>query len=68
MRKAGIILMTLGIIGLVIFSYRILNDPENFRLLGIIDVSMNRNNWLGMTGSAIIGIIGSLLYFLRTRK
>ncbi len=60
MKKIGIVLLIIGLIGLIVFGYQALQDSETFSVLGI-DVAVSSANWTPVIMSGVVAIVGIIL-------
>jgi hypothetical protein len=66
MKTAGIILLTLGAIGTLVFGIQAMQDSKSFSLLGV-DVAVSTANWTPVIISVILLVVG-LIFTFRGRK
>jgi hypothetical protein len=66
MKTAGIILLTLGAIGTLVFGIQAMQDSKSFSLLGV-DVAVSTANWTPVIISVILLVVGLIITF-RGRK
>jgi len=67
MRKIGLILLILGLIGVIYFGYQAIQNSESFNVLGV-DVAVSDANWNPVIYSGIVFVVGLILALIRTRK
>jgi hypothetical protein len=60
MRKIGIVLLIVGLIGLAYFGYEAMQASESFEILGA-EVAVSSANWNPVIYSGIITVIGIIL-------
>ncbi len=60
MKKVGILLLIIGIIGLAYFGYEAMQESESFEVLGA-EVAVSTANWTPVIISGIIALIGLIL-------
>ncbi len=60
MKKAGILLLIVGIVGLAYFGYEAIQQSESFEVLGV-DVAVSTANWMPVIISGVIALIGLVL-------
>lgn len=61
MKKAGLIVLILGIAGVVYFGIQAANNSESFSFLGA-DVTISSANYTPLIISGVISLIGLVLY------
>jgi len=66
MRKVGIVLLILGIVGTLVFGIQAIQDSETFSFLGI-DIGVSSANWTPVIISAVILVVGIVLMNLNKR-
>ncbi len=67
MKKAGIVLLILGVIGLIIFGVDAWQQSESFSVAGI-NVAVSKANWTPVIASGVVALLGVLLMgFTRKR-
>lgn len=62
MRIAGITLITIGIIGMIVFGVQAMNDTDSFHFLGL-NIAVSKADWTPVIisfGIAALGVIVSL--------
>lgn len=62
MRIAGITLITIGIIGMIVFGVQAMNDADSFNFLGL-NIAVSKADWTPVIisfGIAALGVIVSL--------
>lgn len=67
MRIVGITLITIGIIGMVVFGVQAMNDTESFNFLGL-NVAVSKANWTPVIVSFAITAIGFLAILFGKKK
>jgi hypothetical protein len=67
MRKIGIALLILGLIGLVYFGYEAIQASESFEVLGA-EVAVSNANWNPVIYSGIVTIVGIVLALTGKKK
>jgi hypothetical protein len=67
MRKIGLGLLIVGLIGLVYFGYEAMQASENFSVLGV-DVAVSSANWTPVIFSGIVVVVGIILTLTRKKK
>lgn len=67
MKKIGIILLVLGLVGLIYFGYAALQASESFNVLGV-DVAVSDADWNPVIFSGIVIAIGIILALVGKRK
>ena len=60
MRKVGIALLVIGLIGLVVFGFQAMQESESFSFLGI-DVALSSANWTPIVFSGIVAVAGMIM-------
>lgn len=66
MRKTGIVLIILGIIGILVFGIQTIQQAETMSFLGI-NIGISQANWAPIIVSAIFFVIGIVLIRLKKR-
>jgi Mn2+/Fe2+ NRAMP family transporter len=66
MKKTGIVLLIIGIIGLLIFGIQTVQQPETFSFSGI-NIGVSQVYWIPIIISVIIFVIGVVLLSLKKR-
>ncbi|MDD4108792.1 MAG: transglycosylase [Prolixibacteraceae bacterium] len=67
MKKIGIILLVLGLVGLIYFGYVALQASESFSILGV-DVAVSDADWNPVIFSGIVAAVGIVLALVGKRK
>jgi len=67
MKKIGIILLVLGLVGLIYFGYVALQASESFSVLGV-DVAVSDADWNPVIFSGIVAAVGIVLALVGKRK
>ncbi|PWD97567.1 transglycosylase [Marinilabilia rubra] len=67
MRKIGIVLLIVGILGLIFFGIDAYQQSESFSVVGV-DIAVSKANWTPVIFSGIVGILGLLLMVFSKRK
>lgn len=67
MKKIGIALLIIGLIGLVYFGYEAIQASESFDILGV-DVAVSNANWNPVIYSGIVTVVGIILAIIGKRK
>lgn len=67
MKKIGIALLIIGLIGLVYFGYEAIQASESFDILGV-DVAVSNANWNPVIYSGIVTVVGIILTIIGKRK
>jgi hypothetical protein len=60
MRKIGLALIILGVIGLIYFGFEAVQQSETFNVLGL-DVAVSEANWNPVIYSGIVTVVGIIL-------
>jgi hypothetical protein len=60
MKKVGIGLLIVGLIGLIYFGYEAMQASESFNVLGV-DVAVSEANWTPVIFSGIVLVAGIIL-------
>ena len=60
MKKVGILLLIIGIIGLAYFGYEAMQESESFEVLGA-EVAVSTANWTPVIISGVIAVIGLIM-------
>lgn len=60
MRKIGLGLVIVGLIGLLYFGYNAMQDSESFNVLGV-DVAVSEANWTPVIFSGIVLVAGVIM-------
>ncbi|MGB3465604.1 MAG: hypothetical protein WBA74_10050 [Cyclobacteriaceae bacterium] len=61
MKKAGLVVLILGIAGLIYFGIQAVNNSESFSVLGA-DVTVSSANYTPLIISGVVTIVGLVLY------
>ncbi|TVR76219.1 MAG: hypothetical protein EA412_14115 [Chitinophagaceae bacterium] len=64
MKKAGIILLIIGVIGLAYFGYEAMQESESFEFLGA-EVAVTTANWTPVIISGVIALVGLIIFLAR---
>ncbi|MDD4756784.1 MAG: transglycosylase [Prolixibacteraceae bacterium] len=67
MKKIGIALLIIGLIGLVYFGYEAIQASESFDILGV-DVAVSNANWNPVIYSGIVTVVGIILVICKVNK
>lgn len=67
MRKIGLGLLIVGLIGLVYFGYEAMQASENFSVLGV-DVAVSSADWTPVIFSGIVAVAGIVLAIAGKKK
>jgi hypothetical protein len=67
MRIAGIVLLTIGMVGIVVFGIQSIQETETFSFLGM-DIGVSSANWTPVIMSVIVFLIGTVLISVGKRK
>jgi hypothetical protein len=67
MRKIGLGLLIVGLIGLVYFGYEAMQASENFSVLGV-DVAVSNADWTPVIFSGIVAVVGIVLALAGKKK
>ena len=67
MKKIGIILLVLGLVGLIYFGYVALQASKSFSVLGV-DVAVSDADWNPVIFSGIVAAVGIVLALVGKRK
>jgi len=62
MKTVGIILLVLGIIGVIVFGIKAMDDSESFSLFGL-DIAVSKADWTPLIISGVVLVIGAVLSF-----
>jgi len=60
MKKVGIGLLVVGLIGVIYFGYEAMQASESFNVLGV-DVAVSEANWTPVIFSGVVLVIGIIL-------
>jgi len=60
MKKVGIGLLVVGLIGVLYFGYEAMQASESFNVLGV-DVAVSEANWTPVIFSGVVLVIGIIL-------
>jgi hypothetical protein len=66
MRKIGLGLLIVGLIGVVYFGYEAMQVSENFSVLGV-DVAVSSANWTPVIFSGIVAVVGIILALIKKK-
>ena len=67
MKKVGILLLIIGIIGLAYFGYEAMQESESFEVLGA-EVAVSTANWTPVIVSGVIALIGLIMAVAKKRS
>lgn len=67
MRKIGLLILVVGLIGLIFFGYQAMQDSESFSVLGV-DVAVSSANWTPVILSGVVFVIGLILSIVGSKK
>ena len=67
MKKIGIALLIIGLIGLVYFGYEAIQASESFDILGV-DVAVSNANWNPVIYCGIVTVVGIILVICKVNK
>lgn len=66
MRKIGVGIFIIGLIGLIYFGYEAMQASESFSVLGV-DVAVSSADWTPVIFSGIVAIVGLILALIRKK-
>ncbi len=66
MKKIGIVLLVIGIIGLAYFGYHAIQASESFSVLGV-DIAVSQANWTPVIISGIVALAGLIMAIYQKR-
>ncbi|MBW6533990.1 MAG: transglycosylase [Mariniphaga sp.] len=67
MRKIGLLIVLVGLVGLIFFGYQAMQDSESFSVLGI-DVAVSSANWTPVIISGVVFVAGLILAAVGNKK
>lgn len=67
MKKIGLVLLFVGLIGLLYFGYQAIQDSESFNVLGV-DVAVSKADWTPVIFSGVITLLGIILAFAGKKR
>ncbi|PWD99749.1 transglycosylase [Marinilabilia rubra] len=67
MKKVGLVLLILGIIGLIVFGIQAMNNSESFSVFGA-EVAVSKANWTPVIASGAVFIIGVVMSITGKKK
>ena len=67
MRKIGLVVLIIGLIGVVYFGYEALQASESFNVLGV-DVAVSEADWSPVIFSGAVLVIGIVLAIAGKKK
>ncbi|RIH64116.1 transglycosylase [Mariniphaga sediminis] len=67
MKKVGLVLLFVGLIGLLYFGYQAIQDSESFNVLGV-DVAVSKADWTPVIFSGAITLLGIILALARKKR
>lgn len=67
MKKIGLVLLIIGIIGLVYFGIEAYQDSESFSVVGV-DVAVSKADWTPVIVSGVITVIGAVLMIFSKKR
>jgi hypothetical protein len=67
MKKIGIVLIIVGLIGLLFFGYQAMQDSESFSFLGM-DIAVSSADWTPVIISGVVAIVGIILALVDKKR
>lgn len=67
MKKIGLVLLIIGIIGLVYFGIEASQDSESFSVVGV-DVAVSKADWTPVIVSGVVTVIGAVLMIFSSKR
>jgi xanthosine utilization system XapX-like protein len=67
MRKIGLVILLIGLVGLIYFGYQAMQASENFTCLGV-DVAVSNADWTPVIFSGVVAVIGFVLALAGKKK
>jgi hypothetical protein len=67
MKRTGIIIIIIGLIGAIVFGIQAFNDWQSFNLLGW-NITVSRANWVPLILSGLITIVGVLMVSVKKTR
>ena len=67
MRKIGLVILLIGLVGLIYFGYEAMQDSENFSVLGV-DVAVSNADWTPVIFSGIVAVVGIVLALVGKKR
>jgi hypothetical protein len=67
MRKIGLVILLIGLVGLIYFGYEAMQASENFSVLGV-DVAVSNADWTPVIFSGIVAVVGIVLALVGKKR
>jgi hypothetical protein len=67
MRKIGLVLLIIGVVGLIFFGIEASQDSESFSVVGV-DVAVSKADWTPVIVSGVVTVIGAVLMIFSKKR
>ncbi|PRZ00236.1 transglycosylase [Marinilabilia salmonicolor] len=67
MKKIGLVLLIIGIIGLIFFGIEASQDSESFSVVGV-DVAVSKADWTPVIVSGVVTVVGAVLMIFSKKR
>lgn len=67
MRKIGLLIVLVGLVGLIYFGYNAMQASESFNILGV-DVAVSNADWTPVIFSGVVFVVGFILALVGKKK
>ncbi|WP_010661923.1 hypothetical protein [Marinilabilia salmonicolor] len=67
MKKIGLVLLIIGIIGLIFFGIEASQNSESFSVVGV-DVAVSKADWTPVIVSGVVTVIGAVLMIFSKKR
>ena len=67
MKKIGLVLLIIGIIGLIFFGIEASQDSESFSVVGV-DVAVSKADWIPVIVSGVVTVVGAVLMIFSKKR
>ncbi|MGC9352538.1 MAG: transglycosylase [Mariniphaga sp.] len=67
MRKVGLLIVLVGLVGLIYFGYKAMQASESFNVLGV-DVAVSSADWTPVIFSGVVFVVGFVLALVGKKK
>jgi xanthosine utilization system XapX-like protein len=67
MRKVGLLIVLVGLVGLIYFGYEAMQASESFNVLGM-DVAVSNADWTPVIFSGVVFVVGFVLALVGKKK
>lgn len=67
MKKVGLVLLIIGLIGLIYFGIDASQQSESFSVVGV-DVAVSKADWTPVIASGVVAVIGAVLMLFSRKR